>query len=161
MNYLALLNSAIITDLTVLVLIIFGVIQSTSIKEWYNNFSLGAFISDIFSIMFGVMLAYFIYPYIFSEFKIINFIAITVDIQLIHDILLGMLIKVIPIGNSKIIDIFKKYSEEHSLKILGVDAIMMISTILIYTYLFDKSIDINMFILITSLYLLPYFLYSI
>ena len=97
----------------------------------------------------------------FTEFKIINLIGITVAIQLIHDVLLGMLIKEIPSGKSKIIDIFKKYSEEHSLKILGVDALMMISTILIYTYLSDKSIDINIFILITSLYLLPYFLYSI
>jgi hypothetical protein len=83
-NYLALLNGVIITDLVVIVMLVFGIIESKSLKEWYNNFSLGGFISDIFSIMFCIVLAHFIYPYIFSEFKLINFIifSILIDIHI-------------------------------------------------------------------------------
>ena len=161
MNYLALLNGVIITDLIVIVMLVFGIIESKSLKEWYNNFSLGGFMSDIFSIMFGIMLAHFIYPYIFSKFKLVNFIILTVAIQLIHDISFGMLLNKIPEGSSKIIDTFKHYVSEHGMKILAVDSTMIISTILISTYLSDKSNDVNALILVTSLYILPYFLYSI
>jgi hypothetical protein len=161
MNYLALLNGVIITDMVVIVMLVFGVIQSKSLKEWYNKFSLGGFISDIFSIMFGILLANFIYPYLFDEFKLVKFIILAVVIQLAHDILFALFLTNIPLGTSKIIDTFKNYAGEHGLKILPVDSTMIISTILISTYLSDKSTDINMLILITMLYLLPYFLYSV
>ena len=179
MNYLALLNGAIITDMVIIVMTVFGLIQSKSLKKWYNNFSLGAIMSDVFSIMFVIILAHFIYPYIFKEFKLINFIILAVAIQLIHDISFGIILKYIPEGSSNIFDTFKEYVSEHGFKILAVDAAMIISTILISTYLSNKSTrevfnfpvrfsnsvgertDINIFTLVTCLYLLPYFLYSI
>jgi len=161
MNYLSLLNGAIITDIFIIVITVFGIIQSKSLKEWYKNFYLGGFIADIFSIMFGIILAHFIYPIFFKEYSLTKFIILAVSIQLIHDVSLGLLLGTISEGKSKIVDIFKNYIREHGLIILLVDALMIISTILISKYLEDKSNDINIFILVTCLYLLPYFLYSI
>jgi len=161
MNYLALFNGAIVTDLIIIIMTVFGLIHSDSLKEWYNKFSLGAVISDVFSCLFGIMLAHFIYPYVFDKFNLVNFIILAIIIQVTHDILFGLLLKDIPLGKSNIMDLFNKYKDEHGMKILGVDAAIMISAILIYTYLSDKSTEINMFVLITSLYLLPYFLYSV
>ena len=160
-NYLALLNGAIITDLLFIVLAVFGIIQSNSLKEWYNNYSVGAAIADVSSIMIGIVIAYYVYPFIFKEFNLLKFIGCALVVQLCHDLLFGTIMRNIPEGSSRMIDTFKKYIGEHGFKILGVDATMILLTILISYYLSSQSNDINSIVLIVSLYFFPYFLYTI
>jgi len=57
--------------------------------------------------------------------------------------------------------VFKDYAQEVKGLILLVDGLMMISTVLMASYLKSLSFNSNLIILIASLYILPYLLYSI
>lgn len=64
-------------------------------------------------------------------------------------------------GRSKIIDVFKDYGKENSFKAIIADSSMMILSILIASYLKSKTLNINVIVLIVSIYLVPYFIYSL
>ena len=160
-DYLPILNGAIITDLIVILLLIFGVIQSKVLKRWYKELSLSAVIADVLIIVIGIILARFIYPYLFSSYSLIKFILLAVGIQCIHDILFYFFCTAIKRGKSRILDIFKDYGKEKGGKAIIADSLMMISTILIGSFLKGFSINANIITLIIAIYLVPYFIYSL
>jgi hypothetical protein len=84
-----------------------------------------------------------------------------VIVQLIHDLLFAQLFYSIPRGNSEILDTFKDYATEFGPVILLADAAMIISTILIASFLSTRSVNTNIIVLLVILYLVPYFIYSI
>ena len=66
-DYLRILNGAIITDLIVVGLTIFGFIRSRTLREWYNKYGLSAIMADVLSITMGVIIAMFVYPLLFKK----------------------------------------------------------------------------------------------
>jgi len=160
-DYLPILNGVLITDLLVILLLIFGAIQSKVLKGWYKELSLSAVIADVLIIVIGILLARFLYPYIFSSYKLWQFILLAVGIQCTHDILFYFFCTSIKRGKSQILDIFKDYGLEKGSKAIISDSLMMISSILIATYLLNKSLNINLIVLIVSIYLVPYMIYSL
>jgi hypothetical protein len=160
-DYLSLLNGAIITDLAVIFLVIIGHIQSKTLKEWYHKYGLSSIMADVLSIVIGIIIAQYIYPFIFRDFNIILFCILAVIVQLIHDILFAQFFYWIPRGKSAILDTFKDYAKELGPVILLADATMMISSVLIASILASMSEKTNAILVIVLLYLIPYFLYSI
>lgn len=160
-NYLPILNGAIITDLGVILLVIFGYIKSKTLKIWYNKYGLSGILADVLSIVIGIIIARFIYPYIFCNYSIITFIIVAIIIQLVHDLLFAGFFQMIPRNQSSILDTFKDYANELGPIILVADALMIISTIILSSYMSLYSTNTNIVILIICLYLIPYFLYSI
>ena len=57
MNYLALLNAVLLTDIFVILLSIFGIIKSKVLKEWYVNYNLSAVIADVLIIVLVIILS--------------------------------------------------------------------------------------------------------
>jgi hypothetical protein len=88
-------------------------------------------------------------------------LALTVAVQLTHDILFSQLVAAIPRKASAIIDVFKDYATEVGAQILFADASMMIGTILLASYLASFSLNTQIIVLIVAAYVLPYLLYSI
>ena len=86
---------------------------------------------------------------------------LTCLVQVTHDLSFAAFFNSIPRNKSAILDVFKDYGKEVGGTILFVDAIMMISTILIASYLATFQTNYIIIILILSLYILPYLLYSI
>lgn len=160
-DYISILNGAIITDLIVIFLFLNKFINSSVLKMWYNDYSLGAVIADVLIIVIGIIIARFLYPYIFNTYSLIKFIGLAVCIQIIHDILFYIFVSSITRGKSKIIDVFKDYGKENGFKAILSDSAMMISSILIASYLKSQTLNINIIVLIVSIYLVPYFIYSI
>jgi len=160
-DYFPILSGAIITDLIVISRVIFGSIKKKTLKTWYNKYGLSAVIADVLIIVLGVLLTRFIYPYVFKEYSIFLFSGLAVCIQLIHDLLFAQMCYVIPRGQSEIIDTFKDYADEFGPIILLADALMMVSTIIIASLLSSLSYNINIVVFIISVYIIPYFLYSI
>ena len=160
-NYLPILNAIIITDLFVLSRVVFRQINIKSLNEWYNKYGLSAILTDVLSIMIGIILTRFLYPFIFNIFNIILFCILAVCIQVTHDLLFAVLFNVIPRGYSKMLDTFKNYGNEVGFTILIADALMMISSILIGSWLNNLTFNTNLILLIVLLYITPYFLYSI
>jgi uncharacterized protein YacL len=160
-NYLPLLNAIIITDLIVLSRVVFKQIKIKSLNEWYNKYGLSAILTDVLSIMIGIIITRLIYPFIFKKFNIFLFCFLAVIIQITHDLIFAYFFNKIPIRYSQILDTFKKYAKEVGYTILIADALMIISSIFIGSLLSNLSLNKNIIILIILLYISPYLLYSI
>lgn len=160
-DYLPLITAALIVDMTILVAVVFGYIQSKYLNEWYNKFGLLAVIADVLSIVIVIILARYLYPFLFTKYSLLFFLVLICFLQVTHDSLFYLFFQSIPRNKSDILDVFKDYATELGYKILVADAMMMISTILLGSYLATMKTNSNIIILIVSLYILPYLLYSI
>ena len=160
-NYLPILNGIIITDLFVLGNVVLKKIKSSFLIEWYKKYDILAIMADVLSIMIGIIIARFLYSFLFKKFNIFLFCCLAVSIQLFHDILFVFLFNIIPRGKSNILDTFKDYGKELGFIILFADASMVISSILLGSLLSNLSLNANIILLIILLYITPYLLYSI
>jgi hypothetical protein len=160
-DYLSILNGALITDLCVIFLLIFGAINSKVLVEWYRKYNLSAVIADVLIIVIGIIMARFAYPYVFGEkFSLIKFIGLAVVIQILHDILFYYMFKLVPRGKNMMLDTFKDYANEVGFKAVLSDSLMIISTCLLSSYFVSLNLNINIIILILSVYILPYAIYN-
>jgi len=160
-DYLSILNGALITDLCVIFLLIFGAIKSKVLIEWYRKYNLSAVIADVLIIVIGIIMARFAYPYVFGEkFSLINFIGLAVVIQILHDILFYYMFKMVPRGKNMMLDTFKDYANEVGFKAVLSDSLMIISTCLLSSYFVSLNLNTNIIILILSMYILPYAIYN-
>ena len=160
-DYLPILNGALITDLFVIFLLIFGAIKSKVLVEWYRKYNLSAVIADVLIIFIGIILARFAYPYVFGEkFSLIKFIGLAVAIQIVHDISFYYLFKMVPRGKNMMLDTFKDYANEVGFKAILSDSLMIISTCLLSSYFASLNLNTNIIILILSVYILPYAIYN-
>ena len=160
-NYLALINSALNVDLCVMWFIVFRHFKSKMLKEWYKLYSLAAILADVLSLVIGIIITFNIYPFIFSTYSVFYFSWIAVIVQLCHDLLFNLFFNMVPRGKSRIFDTFKDYAKEMGGWILFGDSLMIIGTIILYTFFQKMSFEANIVGLIISLYFVPYLLYSI
>jgi hypothetical protein len=159
-DYLPIFNSVLITDLFVILLLNLSIIKSNVLKEWYNNYNLSAVIADVLIIFIGIIIARFLYYYIFPDFSLLKFILLAVFIQITHDLLFYQIFKNIPKGTNRMFDTFKDYAKEVSYKALLSDSGMMIMASILSSYLVGKSLNTNIIVLIVAAYCLPYLLYN-
>jgi hypothetical protein len=160
-DYLPILTSALLVDMVVLIQVVFGAIRFKSLNAWYNQFGFLAVLADVLSIAIGIIIARSLYPFFFQQYTLFAFLALTVAVQMTHDILFSQLINIIPRKASAIIDVFKEYATEVGAQILLADASIMIGTILLASYLASFSLNTQIIVLIVAAYVLPYLLYSI
>lgn len=160
-DYLSILNGALITDLFVIFLLIFGSINSKVLVEWYRKYNLSAVIADVLIIVIGIIIARFVYPYVFGEsFSLIKFIGLAVLVQITHDILFYYMFKLVPRGKNMMLDTFKDYANEVGFKAILSDSLMIISTCLLSSYFVSLNLNTNIIILIVAVYILPYAIYN-
>lgn len=155
-NYLPLFNAILITDLIVILLINFKIIDSKVLREWYSKFNLSAVIADVLIIFIVIIITNYIYNIIFKKFSIIKFIIIALIIQIIHDISFYILITKIPRGINRMIDTFKDYAKETSYKAIIGDSSMIIMSCIIGYYLIKVNTETNINIAIIIIYMTPY-----
>ena len=160
-DYVPIVSGAIITDMIVIFLFNMGLLKTIYLQDWYLNYGLGAVLADVLIIVIGVIIARFLYYRLFTKYSLFYFIGLAVAIQFIHDVLFYFFFSSFPNGSSRIMDTFKYYAKENGLFVLIADALMVISTILIATYFKNLDVNTNIIILIVSLYMVPYFLYSV
>ena len=160
-NYLALLNAVLLTDICVILLSIFGIIRSKALTRWYSNYNLSAVIADVLIIVLGIVLSKIIYPFLFgNRISIFLFICLAVVIQIIHDFLFYYFFSAVPKGANKMLDTFKEYARENGYKAIVSDSIMMVSSCLLYYYFSSFNFDKNIILLIVLVYLVPYLVYN-
>ena len=127
-----------------------------SIKKWYDKFGAIAVVSDVTSVMIGIMIAQFFVPGS-TGLKLAMY---SVFVQIIHDILYYVFIVLpIPRGTNAVIDLMKEYGKEVSWGPIVADAGIMISTVGVYTALKDQSSETMMFIALVALYAITYVVY--
>jgi hypothetical protein len=160
-DYLPIITSALIVDMAVLLLIIFGFINIKSLNKWYNEFGFMAVVADVFSIVIGIIISRFLYSFIFKEYSLIKFLALTCAVQVTHDLIFAKIFYSVPRNKSRILDVFKDYANEGGFQILFADASMMIATILLASFISTLDVNIQIIISIVAFYILPYLLYSL
>ena len=160
-DYLPILNGVLYTDLVFLLGLIFGIIKSKKLQLWYRELSLSAVIADVLIIFIVIIIARFIYPHIFAKYSLWKFLLVAVGVQVAHDLLFYKLFSAVKRGKSRILDIFKDYGKEKGSTAIIADSLMMISSILIASYLKDKTLNSNIIILIVGVYLIPYMVYTV
>ena len=159
-DYLPLLNGVLITDLFVILLLNTKVIKSVILRKWYTQYNLSAVIADVLIILIGLIITRAIYYYVFESFSLLKFIILAVIVQITHDILFYMFFTNIPRGVNKMLDTFNDYSNEVSYKAILSDSGMMIMSCIIASHLVNTTTNVNIIVLISFLYLLPYLLYN-
>lgn len=132
--------SAIIVDTIIGYYLLISNRGGKYIKEWYKTLNIGAFTLDILSIVFGTYFAVLLTNNIYKQ------IIYTIIIGLIHDLSFGYFLKNTNY-NSSILKLFKNYANELGITIVIVDALMLVSTILI-GYLLKNNLNSNIIKLI-------------
>jgi hypothetical protein len=157
MKWLSLLTAVAWVDFVVIVLS--KIVPLTqSLKLWYSTFGVSAVAADILIIVLGIALAQLLFPGISGWSLVVT----AVVIQLLHDVLFYVgVIRQLPDGQNKMIDMFKRYSAEGSWKILLADAAMVASSVLLMEFLDDRFTDDQVgFGGILAVYSLVYILYT-
>ena len=155
MDILRLVTAALFIEFWVIY--IFKVLGSgKSIKKWYNNFGALAVLSDVTSVLIGIMIALFIVPgatgFLLAKYSVV--------VQVIHDVLYYFLIVLqIPRGTNAVIDLMKDYAQETSWGPIVADSAIMVSTVGVYTLLKGQSVERLAFITLASLYAITYVVY--
>jgi hypothetical protein len=159
-DYLPLFNGVLITDLFVILCLNTNLIKSVVLRKWYDKYNLSAVIADVLIIFIGLIIVRAIYYYLFDTFSIVKFVFLAVLVQVIHDILFYIFFTNVPRGINKMLDTFKDYASEASYKAILADSGMMIMASLLSSYLAGKSLNTNIIVLISFVYILPYLLYN-
>ena len=158
MNYhsiTTLIIAAIIVENIVLFMLFFNKNSGKTIRQYYREFTIGAYSMDITSAIIGSYLAILLAPNFYMQ------LVYVVIIGLIHDTSFGLFLNSINTKSSKILQFFKDYAKEYGKKILIVDALILLSTLLVSNFLyktFSNTIIIFLGILFTYIGLL--FVYS-
>jgi hypothetical protein len=108
-----------------------------TIREWYSKFTIGAYSMDIASLTIGTYLATLLTPNFYMQLLYV------IIIGLIHDTSFALFLNSINTKSSKILEFFKDYAKEYGKKILLVDALMLVSTLLVSNYLFNTFSNVN------------------
>jgi accessory gene regulator protein AgrB len=153
-SLISLVFSAILVDTLIGYYLLLSNRGGKYIREWYNQFTIGAYLMDVLSIVVGTFLATKISSNIYYQ------ILAVVIIGLIHDTTFGYFINKIQ-SESKIINLFKNYANENGINILIVDAIMLVATLLFSNYFYKlyPSVIISFLSIITT-YIGLFMIYS-
>jgi len=159
-DYLPLLNGVVFTDLVVIALLNYKVINSRVLRQWYTEYNLSAVIADVLIILIGLIIVRAIYYRVFTEFSIWKFILLALIVQFTHDMLFYAFFQSVPRGMNRMLDTFKDYAKEVSFKAVLADGGMMVLASLVASYLAGQSLNANIIVLVGLVYVLPYLLYN-
>jgi hypothetical protein len=152
---LTLAVGSIIVETIGLILIYYSALTRKTIRQWYNEFTLGAYTIDITSVIIGTYLATLLTPNLYLQLLCV------VIIGVIHDTSFGSFINSINTKSSKVLEFFKKYAKEYGAKILVVDALILVSTLIVSNVLINYVSSANIaFLGVLFSYVSLLFVYS-
>jgi hypothetical protein len=147
--------AAIIVDTVGCYLLFFNKNSGKTIRQWYNEFTIGAYVMDIASLIIGSYLATLLSVHFYMQLFYV------VIIGLIHDISFFTFFNNVNTNSSKILEFYKNYAKEYGKQILVIDALMLVSTLLVSNYLLNHFSNANiLFLGIVSFYLGLLIIYS-
>lgn len=164
MDWMYILLAILIVDILVLFLArYFPDALGKQLNIWYDKFGFGAVIADVFIIAIGFALARYAYKYFqplsYDGFNLPLFLGLLLGIQILHDIFFYLfVIKPIPRGHNRMMDVFKDYAASGGGKIILADAAMVFGSALIAMVLKESPPDLVAFVGLISVYTLPYIL---
>jgi hypothetical protein len=158
-DYLPILLGILNAELTFLALLFYNFIKSSSVKGWYHTFNLNAVILDCCILFIGIILARFFYPFFFTKWNLFFFICLTLFIQIIHDYLFYLFLKLFPLGFNKVFDYMKKYAKNVGVYAIIGDSVLIATSCFLSSHFACYSLNIQIILLVFALYNIPYMIY--
>jgi len=159
-EYVPILTANIYADLFI-IFITFGTsyFGIQTLKGWYKKYRLSAMIADILIGVLYMLLGRYLVSSAGLKIGLTTFAALCVGIQLLFDFLFFIVFTILPKGSNHMLDFFKEYAKEAGTGALVGDSILVIFAVVVSALLNTQSYDINIVLLILSVYLTPYFIY--
>ena len=159
-EYVPILTANIYADLLIIFITLGGFIyKSKTLEEWYKKYRLSASIADILIGVLYILLARYIVFITNIKPSLTSFALLSVIIQVIFDFLFYMFFSSIPLGSNHMLDFFKGYAKDVKEGALIGDSVLVIFAVVLSALLNLQSFDVNIVMLIISIYLIPYFIY--
>ena len=95
-DYLPILSASILVELVVLMGVALGHINSVFLTAWYQQYRGMAVLADVLILVIGIVLARFVYPFIFTKWSFPQFLMLTIAIQVAHDLLFAAFFNAVP-----------------------------------------------------------------
>ena len=128
--------AAIIVDTIVGYRVLFSKNGGKYIRQWYKQFTIGAYAMDILSIIGGTYISTLLTTSYYLQLLVV------VIIGLIHDTSFALFLNSVNTKSSNVLELFKNYAKESGKIILLYDALMLVSTLILSNYLF-KNLSYN------------------
>lgn len=147
--------AAIIIDTIVGYRVLFDKSCGKYIREWYKQFTIGAYTMDILTLIGGTYISTLLTSNFYLQ------LVCVVIMGLIHDTSFAIFLNSINTKTSKVLELFKNYAKELGKKILLWDALMLVSTLIVSNFLFNNFSQNNInFIGIVASYIGLLMVYS-
>ena len=129
------------------------------LTKWYKKYRLSAMMADILIGVIYLLIARQVVDYMNMDISLFGFGVLAVIIQIICDLLFYVVFTIIPKNHNDMLDLFKDWAAYAKLDALWGDSILVLVGVVLSSYLNTLSFDTNIFILIFSMYLIPYIIY--
>lgn len=160
-DYLPILNGSIVADIVVLLIVYYTpYFNSHYLMKWYETYRLSAIIADVLILVIGLIITRYIFEYFNLKWNLFLFLGILLGVQIIHDYLFYIIFSNVPQGTNKMLDLFKDYAKEVNVGAIMGDSFMIVIAALLSSYFAGFSLHTNIILLICSVYLIPYILYT-
>jgi hypothetical protein len=158
--YLPILTASSIVDTAGLFVWRYTSLPNAPINKWYDQLS--AYTADVLSIALGVVLTQLLTSWIGGAWNPWFFCAMSVVIQMAHDLFFGnVIVPMIPKGHNTIMDLMKEYVKiKFPAGILIVDALYMIFASLLTMGFASVPAFYSWFALLWCVYITMYVLYT-
>ena len=162
-EYVPILTANIFADLLIIWITfskVLGGCKSWQIlTKWYKKYRLSAMMADILIGVIYLLIARQVVDYMNMDISLFGFGVLAVIIQIICDLLFYVVFTIIPKNHNDMLDLFKDWAAYAKLDALWGDSILVLVGVVLSSYLNTLSFDTNIFILIFSMYLIPYIIY--
>jgi hypothetical protein len=159
-EYVPILTANIYADLLIIFITLGGFIyKSKTLEEWYKKYRLSASIADTLIGVLYILLSRYIVFTMNLKPSLTSFALLSVIIQVIFDVLFYMFFTSVPLGSNHMLDFFKGYAKDVKEGAVIGDSVLVIFAVVLSAYLNSQSFDVNIVMLIISIYLLPYFIF--
>ena len=129
------------------------------LTKWYKKYRLSAMMADILIGVIYLLIARQVVDYMNMDISLFGFGVLAVIIQIVCDMFFYLVFTIIPKNHNDMLDLFKDWAAYAKLDALWGDSILVLVGVVLSSYLNTLSFDTNIFILIFSMYLIPYIIY--
>ena len=163
-DWLYLVIGAIVVDVLVITMARYPgrepYFKVVALNKWYDRFGINAALGDITSALIGLAAARYIYTLAGFKGPLMFLLAILL-FQAFHDIFFYLaVILPLPAGENEMIDIFKAYAAENGAKILGADALILLASAAIGSFLKALPVHYTVSTGLVAIYALTYVFYT-
>ena len=160
-DYLAIVSAALAVDLMIVFSINNGFVKAENSKRWYKTYGLSAILGDIMVFSLLIISTRYFYRFLFSSYSLVFFLILLVAIQIVHDLLFVLFLKLVPKGWNNYLNEFNNYTKEVGIgNAILADSVNVVLVCLFAAYLANVSYNLNVIHLLFLLYFIPFTLYD-